>query len=228
MPKLVYPSDKNPSLSKKLQSLHIPFKIVKETHLFPEGLRPLVNEITNGQFTLNLELANQTLPLSAYSGINPVLTRLGQQKRLIVNTPRNQLKSCLISLLKEIPPSLQVRIIVPDLNAAIELKDYLLNQGVNSYYIDKWVNSSRIDSNIRIAPRRKVGCGVFSLQSADLVIFSDSFMLVDSASRGIISKSNSKHNLSELFDPTFPTSIPSTANVLGFLGDKLPLNSNRH
>jgi len=228
MPKPISPSDKNLFLSKKLQSLHIPCKVIKETLIFPDGLRPLVNEISNGLVPIASESASSTLSLGAYSGNNPVLSRLSQQKRLLVNAPRNQVQLSLISLLKEIPSSLQVRIIVLGLKDAKELKNNLLGQGVSSYYVENGINSSIIASNLRISPRSKVGSVAFSLQSADLVIFADSNMLVDSASRGVITKSNSKHNLSELFDPTFPTHIPPAANVLGFQSNRLPLDSCRH
>ena len=228
MPKVHSSANTVQSLPSKLQSLHIPFKTADGKLLFSDGLRPLIHEISNGQIPLLPESASPLVPLSCYSGSNPILFKLSQQKRLLVNAPNQQVEPSLIGLLKEIPEFMQVRVIVPDLNASEKLKHTLAKHGIRSFYV---VHQNRRDwipdASIRIAARSRLSSSEFDLSTADVVIFTDACMLIDSHSRGYIAKSNPKHDLSRLFDSTFPTRIPSSANVLAFLSDKPPLQDMR-
>lgn len=228
MPKVHCSANTVQSLPSKLQSLHIPFKTADGKLLFSDGLRPLIHEISNGQIPLLPESASPLVPLSYYSGSNPILCKLSQQKRLLVNAPNQQVEPSLIGLLKEIPESMQVRVIVPDLNASEKLKDTLVKHGIHSFYVVHQNRRNWIpDASIRIAARSRLSSCEFDLSTADVVIFTDACMLIDSHSKGYIAKSNPKHDLSRLFDSTFPTRIPSSANVLAFLSDKPPLQDMR-
>ena len=226
MPNIFLSPEKLKSLSRKLQSQQIPFDKADGKLAFPDGLVPLVQEIT-GDLSPIAESVTSANLFSSYAGSNSILLKLSQQKRLLVNAPRLQIAPALKELLKTIPDYMQVRIIVPDIDKSKKLKHLLADNGVQCFYVEHQNSDRPPSANIRIAARSRVGSTGFEIHNADLVIFTDACMLIDEHSKGIISKSNPKHDLTRLFDPTFPTHFPPAASVLAFLGNKPPLEDMR-
>ena len=175
----------------------------------------------------------RALTVDVYAGSNPVMARLTRQKRLLVHLPKEQKLQALAELLEE-SKGARVCIIVANDNQSKDLKHQLVDKGVNtSYLIDH--DSDRLMTNkILITARNRVSGPLFSLDSADLVVFYDAVMLIDAkdiAAEDFYSGkayettdyTPSKIDLSMLFQADSPTLIPTGAKVLALLSDELPL-----
>jgi|GEM_PF-789599 hypothetical protein len=205
----------------KLSQFNIPHQEGRKGIFVPEGLHPLIDELFGEGFPYTPKSPAETTPLHDYSGSNPILGKLSRQKRLLVDTHQNQVFLLLQKLLEEIP-NIQIRIIVSSLSESKKLKEHLAGKGFESFYVE-YEADYKVESNIRIAAGSRVARKSFDLIGADLVIFLDTTVLLDDNSDGAVYK----NDLSMLFSPGFPTQIPSNANVLGFISQKLPLPYKR-
>ena len=217
----------------KLKKLMIPFAQGTDCIQITEQLAPLVVEIMGGSPLQAIPTGIELTPVDVYEGSNPILAGLTKQKRLLVHLPREQKRQALAELLEE-SKGAQIRIIVANDNQSKDLKHLLVDKGINSTYVIDH-NSDRLNTNkILITARNRVSSPLFSLDSADLVVFYDAVMLIDAKSipaeafySGKVYENKEytapKNDLSLLFQADFPTTIPSRTKVLALLSDELPL-----
>jgi hypothetical protein len=217
----------------KLKKLMIPFAQGPDCIHIGEGLSPLVFEVLGSSpLPACLQVTDST-QFDVYAGLNPILTGLSRQKRLLVHLPREQKLQALAELLEE-SKGTQIRIIVANDSQSKELKHQLVDKAINSSFaIDH--DSDRLNSNkILITARNRVSSPLFALDKADLVVFYDANMLIDAKSipaehfySGMAFETTdytpSKIDLSMLFQADSPTTIPTGAKVLALLSDELPL-----
>jgi len=217
----------------KLRKLRIPFVKGSDCIHISDGLAPLVLEVLGSSPLPACPLDTNSTQFDVYTGLNPILTGLSRQKRLLVHLPREQKLQALAELLEESMDK-KVCIIVANDNQSKDLKHQLVDKSVNtSYIIDH--NSDRLNSNkVLITARNRVSSPLFALDKADLVVFYDANMLLDAESipaedfysgraYETTAYTSSKIDLSMLFQADSPTVIPSNARVLGLLSDELPL-----
>ena len=217
----------------KLKKLVIPFAQGPGYILVSDGLTPLLAEVMGIRPLTACPPGTDSTQVDVYAGSNPVMARLTRQKRLLVHLPKEQKLQALAELLEE-SKGARVCIIVANDNQSKDLKHQLVDKGVNtSYLIDH--DSDRLMTNkILITARNRVSGPLFSLDSADLVVFYDAVMLIDAkdiAAEDFYSGkayettdyTPSKIDLSMLFQADSPTLIPSRTKVLALLSDELPL-----
>lgn len=222
---------KNASI--KLKKLMIPFAQGPGCVQISDGLAPLVLEVLGSNPLPACPPGTDSTQVDVYAGSNPVMARLTRQKRLLVHLPKEQKLQALAELLEE-SKGARVCIIVANDNQSKDLKHQLVDKGINtSYLIDH--DSDRLMTNkILITARNRVSSPLFSLDSADLVVFYDAVMLIDAkdiAAEDFYSGkayettdyTPSKIDLSMLFQADSPTLIPSRTKVLALLSDELPL-----
>ena len=217
----------------KLKKLVIPFAQEPDCIQINEGLASLVFEVLGSNPLQAGPLGEVQTQVDVYAGSNPIMAGLTRQKRLLVHLPREQKLQALAELLEESMDK-KVCIIVANDNQSKDLKHQLAGKGINSSYVIDH-NSDRLNTNkILITARNRVSSPLFSLDSADLVIFYDAVMLLNAKSipaehfysgraYETADYTPSKIDLSMLFQADSPTVIPSNARVLGLLTDELPL-----
>ena len=216
----------------KLKKLVIPFAQGPDCIQINEGLASLVFEVLGSNPLQVGPLGEVQTQVDVYAGSNPIMAGLTRQKRLLVHLPREQKLQALAELLEESMDK-KVCIIVANDNQSKDLKHQLAGKGINSSYVIDH-NSDRLNTNkILITARNRVSSPVFSLDSADLVIFYDAVMLLNAKSipaehfysgraYETADYTPPKIDLSMLFQADSPTVIPSNARVLGLLTDELP------
>ena len=215
----------------KLKKLVIPFAQGPGCVQISEGLAPLVLEVLGSTPLPACPQGTDLTKVDVYAG--PISAHLSKQKRLLVHLPREQKLQALAELLEESKDT-KVCVIVANDNQSKDLKHQLVDKGVNtSYLIDH--DSDRLNSNkVLITARNRVSSPLFSLDSADLVVFYDAVMLLDAKSipaedfySGRAYETTAytpcKIDLSMLFEADFPTTIPTGAKVLALLSDELSL-----
>ena len=217
----------------KLKKLMISFAQGPGCIQINEGLAPLVLEVLGSNPLPACPQGMVPTQVDVYAGPNPIMAGLTSQKRLLVHLPREQKRQALAELLEE-SKGARVCIIVANDNQSKDLKHQLVDKGVNTSYLIVH-DSDRLNSNkILITARNRVSSPLFSLDSADLVVFYDAVMLLDAKSipaedfysgRAYETKAYtpSKIDLSMLFQADSPTLIPTGAKVLALLSDELPL-----
>ena len=217
----------------KLKKLVISFVKGSDCIHISDGLAPLVLEVLGSSPLPACPLDTDSTQIDVYTGSNPILAGLSRQKRLLVHLPREQKLQALAELLEE-SKGAQIRIIVANDSQSKDLKHQLVDKAINSSFVIDH-NSDRLNTNkILIGARNRVSSPLFSLDSADLVVFYDAVMLLDAKSipaedfysgraYETTDYTPSKIDLSMLFEADFPTTIPSRTKVLALLSDELPL-----
>ena len=222
---------KNASI--KLKKLNIPFAQGPGYILVSDGLTPLLAEVMGIRPLTACPPGTDSTQVDVYAGSNPVMARLTRQKRLLVHLPKEQKLQALAELLEE-SKGARVCIIVANDNQSKDLKHQLVDKGVNTIYLIDHDSDRLMTNKILITARNRVSGPLFSLDSADLVVFYDAVMLIDAkdiAAEDFYSGkayettdyTPSKIDLSMLFQADSPTLIPTGAKVLALLSDELPL-----
>jgi hypothetical protein len=220
---------KNASI--KLKKRMIPFVKGSDCIYISDGLAPLVLEVLGSSPLPACPQGTDSTQVDVYAG--PISAHLSKQKRLLVHLPKEQKIQALAELLEE-SKGARVCIIVANDSQSKDLKHQLVDKGVNSSFVIDH-DSDRLNTNkILITARNRVSSPLFSLDSADLVVFYDAVMLLDAKSipaedfySGRAYETTAytpcKIDLSMLFEADSPTLIPTGAKVLALLSDELPL-----
>ena len=217
----------------KVKKLRIPFVKGLDFIQISEGLGPLLFEVMGSHPLPACPQGVVSTHVDVYAGSNLILAGLSMQQRLLVHLPREQKLQALAELLEEFKDT-KVCIIVANDYQSKDLKHQLADKGINTSYVIDHGSDRPNPPQVKITSRNRVSSPLFALDKADLVVFYDANMLLDAESipaeafySGKVYENKEytapKNDLSLLFQPSFPTTIPSRTKVLALLSDELPL-----
>ena len=217
----------------KVKKLRIPFVKGYNCIQISEGLAPLVLEVLGSSPLPACPPGMDSTQVDVYTGLNPILTGLSRQKRILVHLPKEQKLQALAELLEESKDT-KVCIIVANDYQSKDLKHQLADKGINSSYVIDHGSDCPNSPQVKITSRNRVSSPLFALDKADLVVFYDANMLLDAESipaeafySGKVYENKEytapKNDLSLLFQADFPTTILSRTKVLALLSDELPI-----